>query len=123
MQLTGCTEWMGEAISENCLMEVRYGSFIRELLLDFCSAFLVSECTQGRGHLIVTFAEHSAAANVHRGELLGLMVIHLLLLSVHTISPALLGSVKIYSDCLGAWERVSDMPPNRIPTRCRHSDI
>ena len=81
------------------------------------------ECTQGCGRLIVTFAEHSAAANACRGELLGLMAIHLLLLSMHRISPALQGSVKIYSDCLGALGRVADLPPNRIPTRCRHSDI
>ena len=51
------------------------------------------------------------------------MAIHLLLLSVHRISPALQGSVKIYSDYLGALVRVADLPPNRILTRCRNSDI
>ena len=81
------------------------------------------ECTQRRGRLIVTFAEHSTAANTYRGEMLGLMKIHLLLMSVHMISTALQGSVKIYSDCLGALGTVADLPPNRIPTRCRHSDI
>ena len=35
MQLTGGTEWLGEAISENCLMEVTDGSFIRELIPAF----------------------------------------------------------------------------------------
>ena len=35
MQLTGGTEWLGEAISENCLMAVTYGSFVRELLPEF----------------------------------------------------------------------------------------
>ena len=78
---------------------------------------------QGRGRLIVTFSENSAAANAYRGELLGIMAIHLLLLSVHMISLALQGSVKIYSDCLGALGKVADLPPNWIPTRCRHSDI
>ena len=75
------------------------------------------------GHIIVTFAEHSAAANAYRGEMLGIMAIHLLFLSVHRISPALQGSVKIYSDYLGALVRVTDLSPNRIPIRCRHSDI
>ena len=51
------------------------------------------------------------------------MAIHLLLLSVHRIYPALQGSVKIYSDFLGALGIVEDLPPNRILTRCRHSDI
>ena len=95
MQLTGGTEWLGEAISENCLMAVTDGSFKRELLPDFLSACLVLEFMQGCGRLIVTFAEHSAAANAYRGELIGLMAIHLLLLSVHRISAALQGSVKI----------------------------
>ena len=95
MQLTGDTEWLGYAISENCLMVVTDGSFIRELLPDFCLACLVLECTQERGRLIVIFSQHSAAANAYRGELFGLMTIHLLLLSVHRISPALQGSVKI----------------------------
>ena len=81
------------------------------------------ECTHGSGHLIVTFSENFAAANAYRGELLGLMAIHLLLLSVHRIYPALKVSVKINSDFLGALGRVVDLPPNQIPTRCRHSDI
>ena len=123
MQLTGGTEWLGEAISENCLMSVTYGSLIRELLPDFCLACLVLECTQGRGRLIVAFSEHSAAANAYRGELHGLMAIHLFLLSVHRISPALQGSVKIYSECIGALGRVTDQPPNRIPTRCINYNI
>ena len=95
MQLTDGKEWLGEAISENCLMAVTDGSFIREMLPDFCLACLVLECTQGRRLLIVTFAAHSAAANAYREELIGLMAIHLLLLSVHRISAALQGSVKI----------------------------
>ena len=81
------------------------------------------EFTQGRDRLIVTFSEHSAADNAYRGELLGLMAIHFLLLSVHTIYNALQGSVKIYSDCLGTLGRVADLPSNRILTRCGNSDI
>ena len=104
-------------------MTVTDGSFIRELLPDFFSACLVLECTQGRVRIIVTFAENSAAANAYRGELLGLMAIHLSLMSVNRISPALQGSVKIYSECIGALGRVAYLPPNWIPTRCRHSDI
>ena len=63
------------------------------------------------------------AANAYRGELLGLMAVHLLLLAVETTSPGLRGSAAIYSDCLGALGRVEKLPPYRIPSRCRHSDI
>jgi hypothetical protein len=51
------------------------------------------------------------------------MAVHLLLLAVRTISPGLKGSATIYSDCLGALGRVATLPPYRIPSRCRHSDI
>ncbi len=51
------------------------------------------------------------------------MAIHLLLLSVNKIHPTLDGSVEIVSDCLGVLNRVTYLPPYRIPSRCRHSDI
>ncbi len=63
------------------------------------------------------------AANAYRGELLGLMAVHLLLLAVNTVLPGLSGSATIYSDCLGALGRMAKLPPYRIPSRCRHSDI
>ena len=62
-------------------------------------------------------------ANAYQGELLGLMAIHLILLSVNKINPTLKGRVEIVSDCLGAMKRVSCLPPYRIPSQCQHSDI
>lgn len=88
-----------------------------------CSAAFIFECTKGRGRLVGAFPEHSRAANAYRGELMGLMAVHLILLSVNTILPDLQGSVHIYSDCLGALSCVAELPPERIPTRCKHSDI
>ncbi len=46
-----------------------------------------------------------------------------ILLSVNRVSPTLMGSVHIYSDCLGALDRLRNLPPHRIPSKCRHSDI
>ncbi len=51
------------------------------------------------------------------------MAIHLLLLSMNKIYPTLKGSVEIVSYCLGVLNRVSYLPPYRIPSRCQHSDI
>ncbi len=51
------------------------------------------------------------------------MAIHLILLSVNLILPRLLGRMEVVSDCLGVLKRVSDLPPYRIRSRCRHSDI
>ena len=54
---------------------------------------------------------------------MGLMAIHLILLAANKVWPSLRGRAVIYSDCLGALERVENLPPHRIPTKCRHSDI
>jgi hypothetical protein len=51
------------------------------------------------------------------------MAIHLLLLSFNKVWPELGGEVHIYSDCLGALNKVKDLPPRRIPSKCRHADI
>jgi hypothetical protein len=69
------------------------------------------------------FSESLVVANAHQVELLGLMAIHLMLLSVNKIHPTLGGSVEIISDCLGVLNRVSYLPPYQIPSRCRHSNI
>jgi hypothetical protein len=62
-------------------------------------------------------------ANTYQGELLGLMAIHLILLSVNKLNSQLSGSVEIVSDCLGALKRVTFLPLHRIPSQCCHSDI
>jgi hypothetical protein len=53
------------------------------------------------------------------------MAIHLVLLSMNKIHPTLGGSIEIISDCPGALNQVSYLPPYQIPLplRCRHSDI
>ena len=61
-------------------------------------------------------------ACAYRGELLGLLAIHLILLSVNAVYP-LEGTAVIYSDCLGALGRVRDLPLFQILTRCKHSYI
>jgi hypothetical protein len=99
------------------------GSYIRELYPNLCSAAFVLECAKGQGQMIGSFSESLTVANAYRGELQGLMAIHLILLSINKINCNLSGGVEIVSDCLGALKHVSSLPPYRIPSRCRHSDI
>ena len=54
---------------------------------------------------------------------MGLMAIHLILLAAIKVWPSIRRRAVIYSDCLGALGRVANLPPHRIPTKCRHSDI
>jgi len=123
IKLTGNTDWIAEAIRHNTLVAVTDGSYIKEIHPNLCSAAFFLECSAGRGKLLGAFPEKSLCANAFRGELLGLMAIHLILKAVNQIDQQLEGSAKIVSDCLGALGRVSKLPPHRIPSRCKHSDI
>ncbi len=123
LKVTGGTSWIANAIAKGTLVAVADGSYIREQHPDLCAAAFILECTWHRGMLVGSFPETSKAANAYQGELLGLMAIHLLLLAVNTVSPGLAGQVKIYLDCLGALVRTAELPPHRIPTRCKNSNV
>jgi hypothetical protein len=69
------------------------------------------------------FLEQTISACSYQGELLGLMAIHLILLSANKIAPFLTGSVHIYSDCLGALDKIQNLPSHCIPSKCQHSDV
>ena len=51
------------------------------------------------------------------------MEIHLILLAANKVNTTLQGRAQIYSDCLGALGKVDTLSTNRIPCRCKHSDI
>lgn len=123
LRLVGNDDWLEEAIAAGTCIAVTDGSYIKEHFPNVCSAAFVLECTEGRGRIIGSFPEQSEAACAYRGEMLGLMAIHLILLAANRLRPTLSGEVTIYSDCLGALGRVTSLPPHRIPSRCRHSDI
>ncbi len=123
LKVTKETHWIAEAIAKGTLVAVTDGSYIQEHHPELCAVAFILECTRCKGKLVGSFPEASKAVNAFQGELLGLMAIHLLLLAVNTVSPGLIGRVKIYSDCLGALGHAAELPSYRIPTRCRHSDI
>ena len=116
LSFTGEHGWINEAISDGSLLAITDGSFLRRHYPNLCSAAFVLECTRGRGCMIGSFSESSRVANAYRGELLGLMAIHLILLSVDRVHGGITGSVEVVSDCLGALRRVTDLPPYRIPS-------
>jgi hypothetical protein len=65
LKVTGGTDWIAQAISENCLLAVTDGSYIKEHYPELCSAAFILECTKGRGRLVGALAEASAAANAY----------------------------------------------------------
>ena len=78
-------------------MAVTDGSYIRELYPNLCFAAFVLECAKGQGQMIGSFSESLTVANAYRGELLGLMAIHLILLSINKMNRKLSGKS---GDCL-----------------------
>jgi hypothetical protein len=98
-------------------------SYICELYPNLCSAAFVIKCAKGQGLLMGSFLDALLVANAQKGELLGLMAIHLILLSIDRVHSNLSGSIEVVSDCLGALKQVTDLPPYRILLRCKHSYI
>jgi hypothetical protein len=123
MSLEGGTDWISAAIKDSSPVAVTDGAYIRQLYLLLCLAAFVLKCSKGRRKLIGSFSEDTLAANAYRCKLLGLMAVHLLLVSVNKIDKLLEGSVEVVLDCLGALSRVVHLPPYWIPSRCKHSDI
>jgi hypothetical protein len=123
MVVYGGVRWLEHAISKGTLVAVTDGSYICEIYPNLCLAAFMLECSKGCGRVFGSFLEALMVANAYRGELLGLTAIHLILLSVNKINPTLLGSIEVVLDCLGALKRITYLPPYRIPSQCRHSDI
>ena len=84
---------------------------------------LMIKCTEGRERIIRSFPEQTMVAWAYHGKLLGLVAIHLILLAANKANPHLPGCTRVISGCLGALGMVSNLPSNRIPMRCKHSDI
>eukprot|EP00956_Cyclotella_meneghiniana_P010715 scaffold14988_cov36-Cyclotella_meneghiniana.AAC.2 len=108
-------EWIFDGIQNGTLVAVSDGSYIREWHPELCSAAMIMECQATRNRIVVPMAEHCLQANAYRGELIGLMAIHLLLLSFNKVRPDLQGTVHIYSDCLGALHKVENLPHEEFP--------
>jgi hypothetical protein len=123
LQWVGNDEWLARANTEGTCITVTDGSYMRDLYATFNWAAVVIECPKGKGWLWCSFPEASRAACSYRGELLGLMAIHLILLAINEVNPGLTGLIHIYSDCLGVLHKVQNLLPSRVPSRLAHSDV
>jgi hypothetical protein len=110
MSVSGGVTWLEKSISNSTLVAVTDGLYIRELYPHLCSAAFILECSKRCSKVVRSFLEALLVANTYRGELLGRMAIHLILLSVNKMQQNLTRSVEIVSDCLGALKRVTYLP-------------
>ena len=99
------------------------GSYMGKVYPEIHSAAFVLECSNRTGQLWGSFPERCRNACSYRGELVGLMTIHLILRATNKVYLNLTRQVTIHSDCLGALNMVQDLLASRIPTRCQHSDV
>ena len=88
LSLEGGSDWLPAAIQDNSLVAVADGSYMRQMYPDLCAMAFVLECKKGRGRIIGSFSEESIA-NAYRGELLGIMAVHLILVSVNRLNSLL----------------------------------
>ena len=117
LRLVGNDGWLKREIERGTLFALTDGSYMRELLPNLCSAAFVLECSKGSGRIVGSFVEASRGANAYRGELLGVMAIHLILLAANKLWPRLEGRAVVFSNCLGALGQVANLPPHRMPTQ------
>ncbi len=124
LSIMGDLDWTeAVSIADNSCVTVTDDLYMKELYPYLNSAAFVLECSKVRARLVGSFVEHTPNAGSYRGELLGLMAIHLILRGINEVRQSLQGSVHILSDCLGALNKVENLPPYCIPTKCRHSKI
>ena len=123
VKLIGDINWIAGAIDSQECIAVTDGSFMRELTSEVCSTAFFFENSDRSCKLVGAFPERSETANAYRGELLGIMAIHLILLAVNKVAPNLAGSITIYSDCERALGSVDNLPKLKIPPKYKHSDI
>ncbi len=123
LQWIGDEGWLAMAIAEGMCIAVANRSYMKDLYPTISLAAVILECMKGRGRVWCSFPEASRAVCSYRGELVGLMALHLILLAINKVHPGLHGSVQIYSDCLGALHRVKNLPASRIQSSLAHSDV
>ena len=82
LQLDEDMEFLAEAFADKSLMTATDGSFMVELNPELCSAAFFFEFTKGRGKLVGSFPDATCTATctacAYRGELLGLLAVHLI---------------------------------------------
>lgn len=109
LEITGDEDWLRDAIEAGSCLAVTDGLYMEDVYPDICSAAFIFECQQGRGRIVGSFMEQSADACAYRGELMGLMAIHLVLRAIALVYPDVSGWINLFSDCDGAlgWSNTS----------------
>ena len=96
------TTWLAQALAAGTLVCVTDGSYDRRKAKDLSGAGYVIYCTASGKKITGSLVERSEDASSYRGELLGMLAIHLLLHAVKTFYHSSGDGTKIYCDNKGA---------------------
>ncbi len=123
--LRGCVEdveWIVDAIQRGSLYCVTDGSYIKELAPDVCGSAWVLFCAETNKWINGEFAEQSPGADSYRGEQLGMLAIHLLLLAIEEHYATALRDARIFCDNKGSIQTFSK-DYRRVKSTARNNDV
>jgi hypothetical protein len=81
----GNDDWLAEAIRRETCVAVTDGSYMSKVYPNIHAAAFVLECSHCTGQLWGSFPERCHNACSYRGELVGLMAIHLILCAINDV--------------------------------------
>ena len=113
--------WLKEAVTNNTLVCVTDGSYSMEKAPDICGAGWVIYCTAARRHISARLVERSDSASAYRGELLGMLAIHVILYAIEEYY-GVTGDSKVLCDNKGAIYTFQKKS-KRIPAGAKNNDI
>ena len=114
--------WLSEALTAGSLVCVTDGSYDRARARDISGAGWIIYCVRSRKSVRGAFAERSNSASSYRGELLGMLAIHLFLLAVEESGGLEGGSAEVHCDNKGAIYTF-DKEGKRVPSGSKNADI
>ena len=114
--------WIAQALANGTLICVTDGSYDRRKAKDLSGAGYVLYCTATRNKLRGSLVEHSEDASSYRGELLGMLAIHLLLHAVEQFYHSAGEGNAIYCDNKGAIYTFSKQH-KRVSAGSKNNDI
>ena len=114
--------WIVEAIQRGSLFCCTDGSYMKKMAPEICGAAWVFYCAESRQWLKGEFTEHSKWANSYRGEQLGMLAIHLILLTLEEHYGVTLSNANIFCDNKGTILTFS-RKYDRVPGAAKNNDI
>ena len=114
--------WMVEAILNESLYIVTDGSHIPNLAKDICGAAFIFYCAVTKNWLRGEFAEESESADSYRGEQLGMLAIHIILLTLEEHCEGMEASSNLFCDNKGTIQTFSKNY-QRVPSNAKNSDV